>query len=112
MTLTREQVLAEPVGERLDRWVAEYVMGFRNISEPVQFSDKDWFTYHHDMGFYRFSANISAAFEALRASKLTVEISGHYHTGWSVIVDERSIVQEWELPKALCKAVLLAVIDQ
>lgn len=29
INLTREQILAEPAGRRLDAWVAEYVMGFR-----------------------------------------------------------------------------------
>jgi hypothetical protein len=63
--MTREDILAMPAGRELDALVAEKVLDFALMHEVVQPEGENWFTYHHNMGYYRYSSNISAAWEVV-----------------------------------------------
>lgn len=100
--LTREEILSMPVGRELDALIAEKVMGI-----PVT-KKKRRFEHVHVAPF---SSNISAAFEVLRKTGRIAAMEGHFHTGWAVVLDGKFTATEWELPHALAKAALLAVIE-
>ena len=104
--LTREEILNEPAGRKLDAWVAEKVMGL-----PVT-AKKKRFEYVH---IAPFSTDISAAWEVVEKMQQTKFVRVQCDNGdyWCKIGGEILGVkaQGDTAPLAICRAALLAVID-
>lgn len=113
MKPTREEILSEPAGPRLDAWVAEYVMGW--VREPGDvFSwaerdsgvatgwyideDPDYYACGENCRSWRPSTNIAAAWEVVEklenhdggenpAYRYPVSVcSDRYNAGWVVLI--------------------------
>jgi hypothetical protein len=118
--MTREEILAKPAGRELDTLVAEKVMGFHI----------DRFTAHYD-GLYeqcqvwidaegkshnprKLSTDISAAWEVveeLRKRYFHIEImTDEKH--WKVRTNSDEWVFALDAAESICKAALLAVMEQ
>lgn len=134
--LTKEKILAMESGRELDALIAEKVMGWsiyhydKDVPERCYYmlvddkfevvaDDKPWSLRNGERKTEeeawkdnrQWSSDISVAFEALKATKRIVHLEGHFHTGWSVVLDGKYTATEWDLPIAICKAALLAVMD-
>lgn len=113
--LTKEQILAMKPGREMNRLIAETVLRTGNTSSPVDFSEKDWFDYHHDIiGVFHYSSNISDVWqveEQIKKVSLTVEYTGALK---QVVLSSGEYVGMFDFihatPEQRCKAALLAVI--
>lgn len=107
MKPTREQILSEPAGPRLDAWVAEFVTKW----EPTGLS-RDMTGKPFPEPMPRYSQDIAAAIAV--AEHLTgVVIEQWWEDGWAVyfqLVEGGSTEQvvKATLPEAISKAALLA----
>lgn len=118
MTYTREQILNMPVGYELDRLIASQIVLKNTVLDaPVQFSDSDWFRYHHDLGLFRYSTEIRDAWvvvEKLSQGRtnnsffLELHYERYYARFGTVPRDEMYKT----VPEAICKAALLASLGE
>lgn len=127
MKPTRDEILAEPAGPRLNAWVAEYIMGWPVVDGPerhthaqfVQRNGEHSVALQEEFGgtdfAWRPSIDIAAAWQVVE--KMGCGTIGHYPRGlWTAyfITQEdgilRHIAQAETAPLAICQAALLAVI--
>ena len=121
---TRDDVLAEPPGPRLDAWVAEWVMGWEDVRVTAAFGATHvlWGNPPGQPGSVpvpAYSTDIAAAWEAAdRYHRFSVDHDkDHKPNSWGVhlgrgVGDARSVyVAAPTAPLALCKAALLRALD-
>jgi len=120
LKLTRKMILNEPVGRKLDSWVAEKVMGWKRSFDPRP-SDIDgplgwWFgdPLERNIGEFCPSTDISAAMEVAEKIDDCFHLCQHGEEGrWKAFFCgfPGSIVHGDTAPEAICKAALLAKVD-
>jgi len=115
--MTREEILKLEPGPELDRLVAEQVMRWR-LDEDWQ----EWFDAQgHSQGWqedFKPSADIAAAMEVVNKllPRYNISIySGRYPIRWFVQIvavedwETKALVEDENLPLAICRAALLAM---
>lgn len=132
---SREQILSEPAGERLDAWVAEFVMGWTPDKIENSSGDLVWSGYRMpngapNMPAHRFSTDIARAWEVvekLAEDHQSVAVYRHFDE-W--LVGTVWLWPNWNpartlyagklkraprantAPLAICRAALLSVLDE
>ena len=129
--LTREQVLAEPAGFRLDEWVAEYVMGWKRGNPKrgehawkAPTADPRYGGYREVPNCPRYSADIGAAWDVVDAMyrRLSgrIDLTRLRHDLWVVTIGGLGSPPAWgevkatadTAPLAVCRAALLTTLSE
>lgn len=114
---TIEQVRDEPAGMQMDAWVAEYVMGLPNVHmcEGYLIHTQDSIQWNGAPVVDFYSTNITAAWrlvEKMQGFELEYEHGGFSRAEVHYAGDEWRNAWAETAPLAICRAALLAVLEE